>query len=101
MVQEVSLLLYRITFFLIRWILSSNSKLAEQDGGDIEFIKFEEGVVFLRLQGACSGCPSAPATLKGGIERVLMHWVPEVQGVIGVEGDEVAAFPFFSYIRIR
>lgn len=65
--------------------------MVQEDGGDVEFLKFEEGVVFLRMQGACSGCPSAPATLKGGIERMLMHWVPEVQGVVGVEGDEELA----------
>ena len=55
----------------------------------MEFRRFEDGVVYLKMQGACSGCPSAPATLKRGIERMLMHWVPEVQGVMAVEDDEV------------
>lgn len=49
-----------------------------QDGGDITFERFENGVVYLRLQGACSGCPSSTATLKDGIENMLRHYVPEV-----------------------
>jgi Fe-S cluster biogenesis protein NfuA len=49
-----------------------------QDGGDISFDRFEEGVVFLKLQGACSGCPSSTATLKSGIENMLRYYVPEV-----------------------
>ena len=49
-----------------------------QDGGDILFHRFEEGIVYLRMQGACSGCPSSTATLKAGIENMLRHFVPEV-----------------------
>lgn len=49
-----------------------------QDGGDILFSKFEDGVVYLRMQGACSGCPSSTATLKMGIENMLRHYIPEV-----------------------
>jgi Fe-S cluster biogenesis protein NfuA len=49
-----------------------------QDGGDILFHGFERGVVYLQLQGACSGCPSSTATLKGGIENMLRHYIPEV-----------------------
>jgi Fe-S cluster biogenesis protein NfuA len=52
-----------------------------QDGGDIIFQSFEEGVVFLHLQGACSGCPSSTATLKMGIENMLKHYIPEVTEV--------------------
>ena len=51
------------------------------DGGDITFSHFKEGIVFLRMQGACSGCPSSTATLKAGIESMLKHYLPEVQGV--------------------
>lgn len=51
------------------------------DGGDIVFDRFEEGVVFLRMQGACSGCPSSTATLKMGIENMLRHYIPEVEEV--------------------
>ncbi len=49
-----------------------------QDGGDIIFQGYEDGVVFLHLQGSCSGCPSSTATLKMGIENMLKHYVPEV-----------------------
>lgn len=48
------------------------------DGGDIEFESFEEGIVYLRMRGACSGCPSSTATLKMGIEKMLKHFIPEV-----------------------
>jgi len=52
-----------------------------QDGGDIIFHSFEDGVVYLHMQGSCSGCPSSTATLKAGIENMLRHYVPEVQEV--------------------
>jgi Fe-S cluster biogenesis protein NfuA len=48
------------------------------DGGDITFRGFKEGVVYLNMKGACSGCPSSTATLKHGIQNLLRHYVPEV-----------------------
>lgn len=48
------------------------------DGGDVVFVKFEDGIVYLEMNGACSGCPSSSATLKGGIENMLKHYIPEV-----------------------
>jgi len=51
------------------------------DGGDIRYRGFRNGVVFLAMQGACSGCPSSTATLKQGIEGLLRHYVPEVTEV--------------------
>lgn len=51
------------------------------DGGDIAYRGFRDGVVYLTLQGACSGCPSSTATLKHGIESLLKHYVPEVTEV--------------------
>lgn len=48
------------------------------DGGDIQYRGFKDGVVYLTMQGACSGCPSSTATLKHGIEGLLKHYVPEV-----------------------
>ena len=51
------------------------------DGGDIRYRGFREGVVYLEMQGACSGCPSSTATLKHGIESLLKHYVPEVNEV--------------------
>jgi Fe-S cluster biogenesis protein NfuA len=52
-----------------------------QDGGDITFEKFIDGVVYLQMKGACSGCPSSLITLKNGIENMLRHYVPEVKEV--------------------
>ena len=52
--------------------------MVAQDGGDIIFHKFEEGIVYLQMRGACAGCPSSTMTLKSGIENMLRHYVPEV-----------------------
>lgn len=52
-----------------------------QDGGDITFERFVNGVVYLKMHGACSGCPSSSVTLKNGVENMLRHYVPEVQEV--------------------
>lgn len=55
-----------------------------RDGGDIVYRGFQQGKVFLQMQGACSGCPSSTATLKQGIEQLLKHYVPEVTEVRAV-----------------
>ena len=52
--------------------------MVAMDGGDIVFDRFEEGIVYLQMRGACSGCPSSTMTLKSGIENMLRHYVPEV-----------------------
>ena len=52
-----------------------------QDGGSIIFKDFSDGIVYVELQGACSGCPSSTITLKSGIENMLKHYVPEVISV--------------------
>ena len=49
-----------------------------QDGGDIVFQSFDQGIVYLHMQGSCAGCPSSTATLKSGIENMLRHYIPEV-----------------------
>lgn len=54
------------------------------DGGDIVFERFEDGIVYLYMQGSCAGCPSSTATLKMGIETRLKQAVPEVQEVIAL-----------------
>lgn len=56
----------------------------QADGGDIEFIDCVDGVVSVRLHGACTGCPHAALTLKAGVERHLREQVPEVVEVINV-----------------
>jgi len=55
-----------------------------QDGGDITFHGFRQGIVFLQMKGACSGCPSSTATLKHGIENLLKHFIPEIKEVQAV-----------------
>ncbi len=51
------------------------------DGGDITFQGYRDGIVYLHMRGACAGCPSSTATLKYGIENLLRHFVPDVQEV--------------------
>jgi Fe-S cluster biogenesis protein NfuA len=58
----------------------------EGDGGNIEFASFEDGVVTVVLQGACSGCPSSTVTLKAGIEGMLKRMIPEVKEVVAQMG---------------
>jgi Fe-S cluster biogenesis protein NfuA len=55
-----------------------------QDGGDITFRGFKEGVVYLHMRGSCAGCPSSTATLKYGIQNLLRHFIPEVREVEAV-----------------
>ncbi|CAN8270334.1 unnamed protein product [Cochlearia groenlandica] len=72
------------TVAMIKELLETRIRPAVQDdGGDIEYCGFdpESGIVKLRMQGACSGCPSSSVTLKSGIENMLMHYVSEVKGV--------------------
>ncbi len=66
----------------IRELLETRVRPAvAQDGGDIVFHGFKQGVVFLTMRGACAGCPSSTATLKMGIENMLRHYIPEVTEV--------------------
>jgi Fe-S cluster biogenesis protein NfuA len=51
------------------------------DGGDITFKGFKDGIVYLSMKGACSGCPSSTATLRHGIQNLLRHFVPDVEEV--------------------
>tara|TARA_B110000459_G_scaffold200876_1_gene250230 strand:- start:401 stop:1027 length:627 start_codon:yes stop_codon:yes gene_type:complete len=68
-------------------ILDEHIKPAvESDGGAIEFHSFEDGIVKVVLKGACSGCPSSTATLKGGIESLLKSMLPEVKEVEAING---------------
>ena len=55
-----------------------------RDGGDIKFNKFENGIVEVKLQGSCSGCPSSVITLKNGVQNLLTHYIPEVKEVIAI-----------------
>ena len=57
----------------------------QNDGGDVQFKRFENGVVYVKLIGACSNCPMATMTLQDGIETALINEVPEVIKVVGEE----------------
>lgn len=70
--------------------------MVAQDGGDIVFDRFEEGIVYLQMRGACAGCPSSTMTLKSGIENMLRHYVPEVLEVRQTE-DPSALAQHLSY----
>lgn len=67
-------------------IITRVRPMVMMDGGDIEFDRFDDGIVYLTMRGACSGCPSSTATLKSGIEGMLKHFVPEVIEVRPSEG---------------
>jgi Fe-S cluster biogenesis protein NfuA len=64
--------------------LSEIRPLLKADGGDVELIDVEDGVVKVRLKGACGGCPMASLTLKNGIEKILKEQVPDVKEVVAV-----------------
>jgi len=51
------------------------------DGGDVVFDRFEDGILYLHMRGACAGCPSAAMTLKSGIENMMRHFIPEIEEV--------------------
>ncbi len=65
-------------------VLAQIRPALQADGGDVELVDVNEGVVKLRLKGACAGCPMATMTLKHGIERVLKEQMPEVKEVVAV-----------------
>eukprot|EP00252_Welwitschia_mirabilis_P020942 TRINITY_DN5244_c0_g1_i1.p1 TRINITY_DN5244_c0_g1~~TRINITY_DN5244_c0_g1_i1.p1 ORF type:complete len:259 (+),score=42.55 TRINITY_DN5244_c0_g1_i1:197-973(+) len=79
---------------MIKELLETRIRPAVQDdGGDIQYCGYdpEVGIVKLKMQGACSGCPSSSLTLKSGIENMLMHYIPEVKGVEQeADSEEVA-----------
>ena len=68
---------------------SSTVSIFQEDGGDVLYRGFQDGIVHLQLQGSCVGCPSSSSTLKGGIESMLIHYVPEVKGVEEFIDDEL------------
>lgn len=66
-------------------VLARIKPYLENDGGSLEYIKFEDGIVYLKLLGACAGCSMIDITLKEGIEAMLMDEIPEVLGVERVD----------------
>lgn len=76
---------------MIKELLETRIRPAvQEDGGDITYRAFDAdtGVVTVKMMGACSGCPSSTITLKSGIENMLMHYIPEVKGVVEAGPDE-------------
>lgn len=80
------------TVAMIKELLDTRVRPAiQEDGGDIEYRDFtDEGIVQVKLKGSCRGCDSSTVTLKSGIERMLMHYIPEVKGV-----EQVSVLLFF------
>eukprot|EP00468_Gymnochlora_sp_CCMP2014_P001326 CAMPEP_0167741524 /NCGR_PEP_ID=MMETSP0110_2-20121227/904_1 /TAXON_ID=629695 /ORGANISM="Gymnochlora sp., Strain CCMP2014" /LENGTH=169 /DNA_ID=CAMNT_0007625585 /DNA_START=262 /DNA_END=771 /DNA_ORIENTATION=- len=73
---------------MIKELLEARIRPAvQEDGGDIAYRGFEDGIVKLQLQGSCVGCPSSSVTLKMGIENMLKHYVEEVKAVEAVEPE--------------
>jgi len=68
----------------VETVLEEIRPALQADGGDVELVNVTEGVVEVRLKGACSGCPMSTMTLKQGIERLLKERLPEVKEVIAV-----------------
>ena len=76
---------------MIKELLETRIRPAvQEDGGDIRYVSFEEesGIVTVQLAGSCVGCPSSSVTLKNGVENMLMHYIPEVRGVVSLEEEE-------------
>jgi len=76
---------------MIKELLESRIRPAvQEDGGDIKYVGYEEesGIVTVQLAGSCVGCPSSSVTLKNGVENMLMHYIPEVTGVVSLEEEE-------------
>jgi len=68
----------------VQAVLEQIRPALQADGGDVELVDIKDGVVYLRLTGACNGCPMSAMTLKMGIERILKEKVPDVTEVISV-----------------
>jgi len=65
----------------IQAVIEKIRPMLQADGGDVELVGVEDGIVKVRLKGACAGCPMSQMTLKNGIERLLKQEIPEVKSV--------------------
>jgi len=65
-------------------VLAQIRPALQSDGGDVELVDVKEGIVRLKLKGACAGCPMATMTLRHGIERILKEQIPELKEVLAV-----------------
>lgn len=69
----------------VRRALDRIRPAVQMDGGDVELVGISDGVVTVRLFGACDGCPMSPVTLRSGIERILREDIPEIREVVAIE----------------
>lgn len=69
----------------VKAVLQDLRPIIQRDGGDLEFVEVKDGVVYVRLAGACVGCPSSYFTLKMGVEEALKAQIPEIREVMAVE----------------
>ncbi len=69
----------------VQAVLNKIRPMLQADGGDVEFVDVTDGVVKVRLQGACAGCPMSQMTLKNGIERLLKQEIPEITSVTSAD----------------
>lgn len=76
------------TVALIKELLDTRIRpTVQEDGGDIVYMGFKEGIVYLKMQGSCSSCPSSIVTLKHGVQNMLQFYIPDVQGVEQIVDD--------------
>lgn len=66
-------------------VMNKIRPMLQADGGDVELVEIQDGVVKVRLQGACAGCPMSQMTLRNGIERILKQEIPEIKSVVSAE----------------
>ena len=69
----------------VQSVIDQIRPMLQRDGGDVELVDVEDGIVKVRLQGACKGCPMSQMTLKNGIEKFVKQQIPEVISVESVE----------------
>jgi len=72
----------------IKEILNQIRPFLQRDGGDLEFVKYEDNIVYVRLQGHCAGCPGAQMTIKGVVQQILQEKLPEIEAVEALPFDE-------------
>ena len=72
----------------IKKVIEKLRPYLQRDGGDVEYVIFEEGFVYVRMLGACAGCSLIDSTLKDGVEQILMEEIPEVIEVCNIEEED-------------
>ncbi len=81
---------YEASIVKIKEVIEQLRPNIQMDGGDVEFVRFDDGIVYVRFHGACVGCPASLFTLKGGIEEALKEQLSDVvHEVMLVDEDEI------------